>query len=111
MYWMTGTIDAAGEFGGPMTSNKTIPGGYRWMTYAERLEKAGVSWRVYQQKDNYGCNMLAYSSTFMNAPADSQLRSRAMTYGPKGNFEQDAIHDRLPTVSWIIPSGFQSEHP
>ena len=29
-------------------------------TYAERLEKAGVSWKVYQQQDNYGCNMLEY---------------------------------------------------
>ena len=58
MYWMTGTIDPDGEAGGPMTSNKEIPKGFRWTTYAERLEQAGVSWKVYQQKDNYGCNML-----------------------------------------------------
>ena len=24
-------------------------GGYTWTTYAERLEKAGMSWKVYQQ--------------------------------------------------------------
>jgi phospholipase C len=58
MYWMTGTIDADGAAGGPLTGNRTIPGGFRWTTYAERLQKAGVSWKVYQQQDNYGCNML-----------------------------------------------------
>lgn len=39
MYWMTGTIDADGDGGGPLINNKTIKGGYRWTTYAERLEK------------------------------------------------------------------------
>jgi phospholipase C len=28
-----------------------------------------------------------------------------------GQFEYDALHDRLPTVSWIIPPSYQSEHP
>ena len=64
MYWMTGTIDPEGHDGGPMTSNKAIPKGFRWTTYAERLEKAGVSWKVYQQQDNYGCNMLENFKAF-----------------------------------------------
>jgi phospholipase C len=58
MYWMTGTIDADGDAGGPLIDNKKIRGGFRWTTYAERLQKAGVSWKVYQQQDNYGCNVL-----------------------------------------------------
>ena len=58
MYWMTGTIDPDGKHGGPLIKNNVDPKkGYTWTTYAERLEKAGVSWKVYQQKDNYGCNM------------------------------------------------------
>jgi phospholipase C len=28
-----------------------------------------------------------------------------------GQFEYDAAHDRLPAVSWIIPTSYQSEHP
>ena len=67
MYWMTGTIDPEGHDGGPMTSNKEIPKGFRWTTYAERLEKAGVSWKVYQQHDNYGCNMLENFKVFQQA--------------------------------------------
>jgi phospholipase C len=34
-----------------------------------------------------------------------------MAREPDGQFEYDAIHDKLPAVSWIIPTSFQSEHP
>ncbi len=111
LYWMTGTIDPDGEGGGPLTNNKAIPGGFRWPTYAERLEQAGVSWKVYQQQDNYGCNVLEYFKTFKEADRDSDLYNRGMVREPEGKFEYDAIHDNLPTVSWIIPTSTQSEHP
>jgi phospholipase C len=111
MYWMTGTIDPDGEGGGPMTSNRQIPGGFRWTTYAERLNQAGVSWKVYQQQDNYGCNMLEYFANFRNAERDSHLYNRGMVREPDGKFEYDAINDNLPTVSWIITTSTQSEHP
>ena len=59
MYWMTGTIDPDGHHGGPVIENKMPTGGFTWTTYPERLEKAGISWKIYQQQDNYGCNPLA----------------------------------------------------
>jgi phospholipase C len=34
-----------------------------------------------------------------------------MVRGEEGQFEYDAMNDKLPAVSWIIPTGFQSEHP
>ncbi len=111
LYWMTGTIDPDGEGGGPVTGNKQIQGGYRWMTYAERLQKAGVSWKVYQQQDNYGCNVLEYFKTFKEADRDSDLYNRGMVREPEGKFEYDAMHDNLPAVSWIITTSTQSEHP
>jgi phospholipase C len=111
MYWMTGTVDADGQGGGPMTGNKRAPGGYRWKTYAERLQDAGVSWKVYQQKDNYGCNALEYFKTFQEADHNSDLYTRGMVREPEGRFEHDAINDKLPTVSWIIPTSTESEHP
>src|SRR5580704_11513435 len=58
MYWMTGTVDADGRNGGPNLDNTAPHKGYTWTTYAERLEKAGISWKVYQQEDNYDCNVL-----------------------------------------------------
>jgi phospholipase C len=31
--------------------------------------------------------------------------------GAEGQFEYDAAHDKLPAVSWIVPTSHQSEHP
>ncbi|HEX5482746.1 MAG TPA: alkaline phosphatase family protein [Terriglobia bacterium] len=111
MYWMTGTVDAEGKHGGPMIDNEAPKEGYTWTTYAERLEQAGVSWKVYQEKDNYGCNMLENFKVFREAPKDSPLSVKGTFHGPRGQFEHDAINDKLPAVSWIIPTSYQSEHP
>ena len=111
MHLMTGTIDPEGRNGGPMTNNTVPPGGYSWTTYPERLQQAGVSWKVYEQRDNYGCNMLKYFKVFQQANAGSVLHSRGVQSEPGGRFEYDAKHDKLPAVSWIIPTSFQSEHP
>ena len=76
LYWMTGTIDPDGLGGGPIVDNKAPSGGYNWTTYAERLEGAGVSWKVYQQEDNYGCNMLANFRAFRQAPMAQHFTPR-----------------------------------
>ena len=111
MYWFTGMIDPTGSGGGPLTHNAAPPGGFTWTTYAERLEQAGISWKVYQLEDNYGCNMLENFKPFQQASKGSSLYQRGMLRGPEGQFEYDAINDKLPTVSWIIPTSYQSEHP
>lgn len=111
MYWMTGTIDPDGLHRGPIINNKAPKGGYTWTTYPERLQEAGISWKVYQQDDNYGCNVLENFQAFQEAPAGSPLYTQGMVRDPEGQFEYDATHDKLPTVSWIIPTSFQSEHP
>ncbi|WP_158852319.1 phosphocholine-specific phospholipase C [Saccharothrix deserti] len=38
--------------------------GYSWTTYAERLQDAGKSWRVYQEWDNYQDNNLEFFVRF-----------------------------------------------
>jgi phospholipase C len=111
MYWMTGTIDPGGKHGGPMIKNAAPPEGFRWTTYAERLEKAGISWKVYQQDDNYGCDMLEHFKVFMESGEKSPLRTKGLARGPEGRFEYDAANNKLPEVSWIIPTSYQSEHP
>ncbi|HEX4724315.1 MAG TPA: alkaline phosphatase family protein [Pseudonocardiaceae bacterium] len=111
MMWMTGTVDADGRNGGPILDNNAPAGGYTWTTYAERLEAAGVSWKVYQQQDNYGTNMLAEFKNFQQSKAGDPLFDKGIAFGPEGQFEFDARNDKLPTVSWILPTSFQSEHP
>ncbi|HEX3791243.1 MAG TPA: alkaline phosphatase family protein [Pseudonocardiaceae bacterium] len=112
MMWMTGTIDPDGENGGPILENDVpASGGYTWTTYAERLEKAGVSWKVYSQTDDYGCNMLKNFVNFQQAATDSPLYTKGIAAGPEGQFEYDARNGKLPAVSWIICTSTQSEHP
>ena len=111
MYWMTGMIDPDATGGGPMISNTATPNGYTWKTYPERLEEAGVPWKVYQMENNYGCNMLENFAVFQNAARRSPLFLKGVAYGSEGEFEYDAINDKLPAVSWVICTDYQSEHP
>jgi len=110
LYLMSGTIDADGVAGGPIISN-VVPQPYRWKTYPEQLEEAGVSWRVYQDEDDYGCNPLEFFQTFQDARPGSPLHAKGMRIGPADQFEYDVAHGRLPAVSWIIPTSEQSSHP
>lgn len=111
-YWMTGTVDPEGKSGGPFISDTAVSGGYRWTTYPERLERAGVSWKVYQPRDLGGLsdlNVLQLFHTYQAAGQGSRLYQQGLS--PLGSFEQDALNDRLPAVSWIIPEMENSEHP
>jgi phospholipase C len=110
LYHWSAWIDPLGVAGGPIISN-IDPTPYGWQTYPEALTNAGVSWQVYQEVDNYECNPLEMFASFQNAPVGSTLWQGAMRTFSPGQFEWDAMHDRLPTVSWLIPTSYQSEHP
>lgn len=110
LYAWTGTIDPQGNNGGPVTGNSATPP-YRWTTYPERLEGVGVSWRVYQQRDNYDCNPLAWFAQFQAAPTCSSLYRNGREARSAGAFEQDVRDDRLPEVSWVIAPTAECEHP
>jgi phospholipase C len=100
--------------------------GLAWPTYAERLQAAGVAWRVYQEYNNYGDNGLAYFANFRGIGPDSVLHQRGRAWVPGANeanaktskgehlvaaFAADVAADRLPQVAWIVPSYQLSEHP
>ena len=95
-----------------MTSNKEIPSGFRWTTYAERLEKAGVSWKVYQQQDNYGCNMLENFKAFQQADQSSPLYLKGMVREPEGQvrIRRDATTSCPPSRGLSRPARSR-EHP
>lgn len=110
LYWMTASIDAEGTRGGPIIRN-SAPKPLTWTTYAERLEAAGVSWKVYQETDNFSTGVLSLFENFQQARPGEPLHDKGMAAQPHGTFEDDARNDRLPAVSWILPTGYQSEHP
>jgi phospholipase C len=115
MYLMTGMIDPNAIGGGPVISNvvpsPTTGQPYTWTTYPEMLTDAGISWRVYQEEDDYGCNPLKWFDAFQSATPGSPLYKHALEIHPHERFEWDCAHGTLPTVSWIIPTSGQSEHP
>jgi phospholipase C len=110
LYSMTGMIDPLGGHGGPVIDNSQTPA-YTWTTYPERLQRAGVSWRVYQQADNFDDNALAWFAQYQQAATSSPLYVNGMLRRDASAFADDIAADRLPRVSWIIGPTNQSEHP
>jgi phospholipase C len=66
-YWVSGYtgFEPGGKraIGNDAYAEDSHPG-YQWTTYAERLESAGKSWRVYQEWDNYQDNNLEFFVRF-----------------------------------------------
>ncbi len=106
--------------------------GLSWTTYPERLQAAGVSWKVYQnQPDNYTDNPLAGFATFRkvnetlagspDAPYTPAMEALSPLYKgigntmPDGGFLQaladDIAANRMPQVSWIVSPQAYCEHP
>ena len=113
LYWTTGMIDPEGRAGGPVISNKAPPEGFRWTTYAERLEEAGINWGAYQygEAGKRPHNLFGHFTRFMNAPSSSSLVLRGLPEADEERFAHDVRNDRLPTVSWMFPSSEANEHP
>ncbi len=113
LYMWTGMIDPNGTGGGPIIDNSPAFNNIilSWMTYPERLEAAGISWKIYQEEDNYDDNALAWFKQFGYASTSSPLWQKGMYKGPAGAFESDARRGRLPQVSWLVAPTAQTEHP
>ena len=130
----TGWVGNDGSGGGPVIDNAEA--GYGWSTYPERLERAGISWKVYQDVGdgldaadywgwtgdayigNYGDNSLLYFFQYQNALNSSPLAQKARTgtnISKSGTlfdiFRQDVVANRLPQVSWIVAPEAYTEHP
>lgn len=84
---------------------------FTWTTYAERLQAAGISWKMYQEQDNYDDNALAWFSKFKYALPGSALYQQGMVRRTRDAFAKDVANDALPAVSWIIAPAALSEHP
>jgi len=125
VFLWTGHNDAFARAGGPVIANSHDnfpehgghPDSYRWASYVERLQQAGVSWQIYQDMaDNFTDNPLAGFETFRQAyraaPGhDAALRQRGVSTRGLAQLRQDAIEGRLPQVSFIIADAAGSEHP
>jgi phospholipase C len=113
LYLMTGTIDPNGLAGGPVTDNG-LWNTYSWTTYPERLQAAGVTWKVYQQASDYfNLNPLRWFAQYTNTMPGNPLYDRGLVLVNNlvTAFQSDVTNGTLPQVSWIIPPWSLSEHP
>lgn len=111
--------------------------GYDWTTYPERLQQAGVTWKVYQNMpDNFTDNPLAGFKQYRRANVLSGKPVNNITICPAydpaidatqplykgiantmpdggflGSFKEDIANGKLPQVSWLIAPATYSEHP
>ncbi len=132
-YMWSGHTGNDGRGGGPVLGNEEV--GYDWTTYPERLEQAGISWKIYQDigdgldakgswgwisdayRGNYGDNSLLYFNKYRNARPGDPLYDKARTgtdvKNGDGYFDRlkaDVKADRLPQISWIAAPEAFSEH-
>ncbi|MGO4702291.1 phosphocholine-specific phospholipase C [Dyella sp. 2RAB6] len=85
-----------------------------WRTLPELLEAAGVSWKIYQNpNDNWDGLMhggLAFDG-FRSAHPASPIYAKGMSHHSLDALADDVMRNALPSVSWILPSRMESEHP
>jgi phospholipase C len=134
-YMWSGWDGNDGQGGGPVIANDEL--GYGWQTYPERLQAAGVSWKIYQDVGegldaahfwgwtsddpyigNYGDNSLLYFFNYQNAVPGSPLYLGARTgtnVSAGGGFfdvlTADVQSGNLPQVSWVVAPESYTEHP
>lgn len=86
--------------------------GYNWTTMGEILEASNISWRVYQQLDNFDDNGFAWFSNFQKSRPGDVLFDKGMSRQRNAieAFQNDLINNTLPQVSWIIAPTRKSEH-
>ena len=116
---LSGTIDPAGDAGGPVLVTQTDErpeyyGTLDWTTMPEQLLSAGVTWKVYNDPTGLALfNPLPYFKAY-NEPTTTQgaqLIANALTPNYPANFAADVAAGTLPQVSWIHGPAVQCEHP
>ena len=110
---MTASNDPNGMHGGPAIKN--LKTRYTWETYAERLQRAGVSWRIYHDEpepgEPVGLNVILNFAPFQDAAPTSPLYEYAVKSRAVDAMLDDMRTGNLPQVSWIIPPYALCEHP
>ena len=131
--FFSGSINAPGspvggdghKMGGPVLDNTETPGCYhktpdgapwscrpfKWKTVPEYLQENGISWQVYQDKDNFGDDTLTQWKQYQDASKHSELARRGIAHIGLERFYEDAKNGNLPQVSYVVAPMQLSEHP
>jgi phospholipase C len=125
--WLPQTLQEAigGALGLLMPANPSAPPSYAWTDVSYLLHRSGVSWRYYVEEGTEpDCETGAMTCApipqvitdpsiwnplpaFGDVRRDGQLGNVVAT----SQLFADAAAGHLPAVSWVTPSGDDSEHP
>ncbi len=112
IFMMTGTNDPNGLNGGPLRANSDSGNHLHWETYPERLERAGVSWRIYHEAPaEHSMEMCHNFTQFATAPTTSSLYENAVKARSADLLLNDIRTGNIPQVTWIVPPPAVCEHP
>jgi phospholipase C len=122
----SGTCDPRNVMGhkanGPGLEERSNTNGYTWTTYPERLEAAGITWKVYQggtgepgtPTDNYTDNSLEFFAAYQvkeGADPRGPLVKKGVTNHTLKELRDDVIAGNLAQVTWIVAPYKYCEHP
>ena len=96
---LSGTIDPTNKAGGPVIDDRKTRFG--WETYPERLERAGVGWRLYADAASRPASGLASFVQFQEAARPHPLWDAGARDRSLEDFEADCAANLLPWVSWV----------
>jgi len=124
LHALSGTLDPSGGEGGPVlvtNSSSKFQGSATWTTLPERLQAAGISWKVYNAPGSgylptspiamaVTDNILLYFKQHVADPTSPLYQNAFLPVFPT-DFAHDVATGQLPKVSWICPPIGQDEHP
>jgi len=88
------------------------PQGYEWETMAETLNKHNITWKLFQEEDNFDDNGFAWFTNFIQSKPGDQLWDQGMyrSQNVVEEFAEFVKNDSLPSVSIIVGPTLLSEH-
>ncbi|CAO3620870.1 unnamed protein product [Mucor hiemalis] len=106
--WMSGTVVGPPNNYVVEDNSETTP--FQWSTYPEALTNASVPWQLYQDKDNFDDNPLAWFKYWQQLPAGAEKNKGVGFLGLQA-FYDAAAKGTLPAFSIIVGPTELSEHP
>jgi phospholipase C len=96
----------------PILDNAELDPGWTWPTAAEVLEASNISWRVYQEADNFDDNGFAWFKSFQKSKPGEPLYEKGIKIVPDivATLNEDMAAGTLAQVTWIVGPTNLSEH-
>jgi phospholipase C len=113
---ISASLDPAGHHGGPVVQTYTdrpqYYGTLSWETMPERLQAAGVTWKVYNDPTALTeLSPFPYFAQYWGPSARPELVQGAIAPTYPASFKVDVATGALPSISWIMPPLAECEHP